>query len=251
MSARVLPQEAGAGGELRLENIVAGYGARAVLHGVSLAVPAGGSLVVVGPNGSGKSTLMRVVSGLLRPQTGRVLWCGRDVTALDAPARARLGLGYVPQEANVFRNLSVHDNLKLGHEFTARRGGQGLAARLAAVLALFPEIEPKLGTLAGHLSGGQRQMVAMAAALMPAPALLALDEPSAGLSPRNAERLFEVVSRVARAGVTLFMIEQNTRLGLGAAHQGAVLVAGQVCAQAPSTELLADGQLQRLYLGAR
>ena len=119
--------------ELRLDNIVAGYGARAVLHGVSLEVAPGASLVVVGPNGSGKSTLMRVVTGLIRPQSGRVLWDGRDITALDAPGRARLGLGYVPQEANVFRNLSVLDNLKLGHEFIASGGAKALRQRLDAV----------------------------------------------------------------------------------------------------------------------
>lgn len=236
--------------ELRLDNIVAGYGARAVLHGVSLDVAPGSSLVVVGPNGSGKSTLMRVVTGLIRPQSGRVLWDGRDITAIDAPGRARLGLGYVPQEANVFRNLSVLDNLKLGHEFIASGGTKALRQRLDAVLALFPEIVPKLNVAAGLLSGGQRQMVAMGAALMPSPRLLALDEPSAGLSPLNASRLFEVVQRVAQTGVTLFMIEQNTRLGLDAADQGLVLVAGQVRARAPSQELLANGQLQSLYLGA-
>ena len=236
--------------ELRLDNIVAGYGARAVLHGVSLDVAPGSSLVVVGPNGSGKSTLMRVVTGLIRPQSGRVLWDGRDITAIDAPGRARLGLGYVPQEANVFRNLSVLDNLKLGHEFIASGGAKALRQRLDAVLALFPEIVPKLNVSAGLLSGGQRQMVAMGAALMPSPRLLALDEPSAGLSPLNASRLFEVVQRVAQTGVTLFMIEQNTRLGLAAADQGLVLVAGQVRARARSQELLANGQLQSLYLGA-
>lgn len=236
--------------ELRLDNVVAGYGARAVLHGVSLDVAPGSSLVVVGPNGSGKSTLMRVVTGLIRPQSGRVLWDGRDITDLDAPGRARLGLGYVPQEANVFRNLSVLDNLKLGHEFIASGGAKALRQRLDAVLALFPEIVPKLNVAAGLLSGGQRQMVAMGAALMPSPRLLALDEPSAGLSPLNASRLFEVVQRVAQTGVTLFMIEQNTRLGLDAADQGLVLVAGQVRARAPSQELLANGQLQSLYLGA-
>ncbi|MCS4294243.1 ABC-type branched-subunit amino acid transport system ATPase component [Comamonas sp. BIGb0152] len=236
--------------ELRLDHIVAGYGARAVLHGVSLEVAPASSLVVVGPNGSGKSTLMRVVTGLIRPQSGSVIWDGRDITALDAPGRARLGLGYVPQEANVFRNLSVLDNLKLGHEFIASGGAKALRQRLDAVLALFPEIVPKLNVAAGLLSGGQRQMVAMGAALMPSPRLLALDEPSAGLSPLNASRLFEVVQRVARTGVTLFMIEQNTRLGLDAADQGLVLVAGQVRARAPSQELLANGQLQSLYLGA-
>ncbi|KAF1042757.1 ABC transporter ATP-binding protein [Xylophilus sp.] len=238
------------GAEFRIEDVVAGYGGRAVLHGVSVAVPAGGRLVVVGPNGSGKSTLMRVVAGLLRPSRGRVLWNGEDITTLDAPARARRGIGYVPQEANVFRNMTVLDNLRLGHEFTAARGGASFASRRDAVLDLFPEIVPKLGVPAGHLSGGQRQMVAMAAALMPAPAFLALDEPSAGLSPVNAGRLFEVIDRVAQAGVTLFMIEQNTRLGLRAADRGVVLVAGQVRADAPTAELLADGQLQRLYLGA-
>lgn len=236
--------------ELRLDHIVASYGARAVLHGVSLEVAPASSLVVVGPNGSGKSTLMRVVTGLIRPQSGRVLWDGRDITALDATGRARLGLGYVPQEANVFRNLSVLDNLKLGHEFIASGGAKALRQRLDAVLALFPEIVPKLNVAAGLLSGGQRQMVAMGAALMPSPRLLALDEPSAGLSPLNASRLFEVVQRVAQTGVTLFMIEQNTRLGLDAADQGLVLVAGQVRARAPSQELLANGQLQSLYLGA-
>ncbi|UXC17123.1 ABC transporter ATP-binding protein [Comamonas squillarum] len=236
--------------ELRLDSVVAGYGARAVLHAVSLDVAPGSSLVVVGPNGSGKSTLMRVVTGLIRPQSGRVIWDGRDITALDAPGRARLGLGYVPQEANVFRNLSVLDNLKLGHEFIASGGARALRERLDAVLALFPEIVPKLNVAAGLLSGGQRQMVAMGAALMPSPRLLALDEPSAGLSPLNASRLFDVVQRVAHTGVTLFMIEQNTRLGLAAADQGLVLVAGQVRARAPSQELLANGQLQSLYLGA-
>lgn len=238
-------------GGLVLQNVVAGYGPRAVLHGVSLEVAAGSSLVVVGPNGSGKSTLMRVVTGLLRPQSGRVLWNGVDITALDAPARARLGIGYVPQEANVFRNLSVLDNLRLGFEFTASGGARALKQRLDAVLALFPEIAPKLGVAAGLLSGGQRQMVAMGAALMPSPGLLALDEPSAGLSPLNAQRLFEVVRRVADSGVTLFMIEQNTRLGLDAAAHGLVLVAGQVRASASSQALQADGQLQSLYLGAR
>lgn len=236
---------------LVLEDVVAGYRGRPVLQGVSLKVAARGSLTVVGPNGSGKSTLMKAVVGLVLPDRGRILLEGEDITRLDPPTRARRGLGHVPQEANVFRSLTVAENLRLSHEFIPSRTGAGFAARLEAVLALFPEIEPKLKVAAGLLSGGQRQMVAMGAALMPEPSVLALDEPSAGLSPRNAELLFGAIARIATAGVTLLMIEQNTRLGLSIADQGLVLVAGQVKAHAPASELLADGLMQKLYLGTR
>lgn len=232
-----------------LEDIVSGYHGRPVLHGVSLCVPTHGSLTVVGPNGSGKSTLMKTVVGLVRPDKGRVLLEGEDITRLDAPARARRGLGHVPQEANVFRSLSVAENLRVAFDFIPARSGASYASRLEAVLDLFPEIRPKLKVATGHLSGGQRQMVAMAAALMPEPSVLALDEPSAGLSPKNAELLFVAIRRIVEAGVTLLMIEQNTRLGLTVAAQGLVLVAGQVKAHAPARELLADGLMQSLYLG--
>jgi ABC-type branched-subunit amino acid transport system ATPase component len=208
----------------------------------------GETLVVVGPNGSGKSTLMRTLVGLLRPIEGSVWLGSEDVSALDAPGRAARGLAYVPQEANVFRNMSVLENLQIGHE-TLRRGGASFAARRDAVLDLFPEIRPRLRASAGLLSGGQRQMVAMAAALMADPAVLALDEPSAGLSPRNAEALFAVIRRIAASGVTLAIVEQNTRLGLGAADHGVVLVDGRVRLKAPAAELLAAPDIRRLYLG--
>lgn len=233
-----------------LVDVVAGYGAEPILHGVDLDIPEGGSLAVVGPNGSGKSTLMRVAVGLLRPRSGKVLLRDEDITRLDAPARARRGMGYVPQEANVFRNMTVLENLKLGLEFIDRHAARRFSSRRDEVLDLFPEIAPKQDTLAGHLSGGQRQMVAMAAALMPGPSFLALDEPSAGLSPKNAEALFAVIARVAQTGITLLMIEQNTRLGLGAVREGMVLAAGETRARGPAADMLADGMLQRLYLGA-
>lgn len=232
-----------------MRDVTAGYGGHAILHGVSLSVRAGETLVVVGPNGSGKSTLMKTAVGLIRPFSGAVLLGDADVTSLGAPGRAARGLAYVPQEANVFRNMTVLDNLRVGHEFVAPVKGPSFAERLDAVLGLFPEIRAKLRSAAGHLSGGQRQMVAMAAALMPQPSVLALDEPSAGLSPRNAELLFEVIGRVAQSGVTMLMVEQNTRLGLGAADQGVVLVAGRIRLAAPAAEVLADPEIQRLYLG--
>lgn len=234
---------------LVLQDVHAGYGGQPILHGVSMILRKGERKVVVGPNGSGKSTLMKTAVGLLRPLSGQIMLNGRDVTALGASERARLGLTYVPQEANVFRNMSVLENLRIGHEFIASRGGPSFGDQLEEVLRLFPEIRPKLGTAAGHLSGGQRQMVAMAAALMPAPTVLALDEPSAGLSPRNAELLFDTIHRIAASGVTLLLIEQNTRLGLGAADNGVVLVAGQVRLAAPAANILADEDIRRLYLG--
>jgi ABC-type branched-subunit amino acid transport system ATPase component len=239
--------EDGAG--LVLREIHAGYGGQPILHGVSMTLRKGERKVIVGPNGSGKSTLMKTAVGLLRPLSGQILLNGQDVTALGASERARRGMTYVPQEANVFRNMSALENLRIGHEFIAPRGGSSFEDRLEEVLMLFPEIRPKLGTAAGHLSGGQRQMVAMAAALMPGPTVLALDEPSAGLSPRNAEVLFGIIRRIADSGVTLLLIEQNTRLGLGAADNGVVLVAGQVRLAAPAADILADEGIRRLYLG--
>jgi ABC-type branched-subunit amino acid transport system ATPase component len=234
---------------LELRDVVAGYGGHAILHDVSLSVRSGETLVVVGPNGSGKSTLMKTVVGLLRPFSGAVLLGESDVSTLGAPARASRGLAYVPQESNIFRNMTVLENLQVGYEFVASRSGGTFAARLDVVLDLFPEIRAKLRDTAGHLSGGQRQMVAMAAALMPEPSVLALDEPSAGLSPRNAEILFEVIGRVAASGVTLLIVEQNTRLGLGAADHGIVLVNGRVRLAAPAATVLADPDIRRLYLG--
>jgi ABC-type branched-subunit amino acid transport system ATPase component len=229
--------------------VVAGYGGHPILHDVSFSVRPGETLVVVGPNGSGKSTLMKTVVGLLLPFSGTVLLGKADVTALGASARAARGLAYVPQESNIFRNMTVLENLQVGYEFTASRSGPAFNARCEVVLELFPEIRTKLRSTAGHLSGGQRQMVAMAAALMPEPSVLALDEPSAGLSPRNAEILFEVIGRIAASGVTMLIVEQNTRLGLGAADHGIVLVNGRVRLAAPAATVLADPDIRRLYLG--
>lgn len=232
-----------------MRDVVAGYGGQPILHDISLSVQTGETLVVVGPNGSGKSTLMKTAVGLLRPISGEVLLGTTDVTSLEAPARAARGLAYVPQEANIFRNMTVLENLQVGYEFVALSGSSGFAERLEVVLGLFPEIRAKLRTAAGHLSGGQRQMVAMAAALMSKPSVLALDEPSAGLSPRNAEILFEVIRRIAASGVTLLIVEQNTQLGLGAADQGIVLVDGRIRLSAPAATVLADPHIRQLYLG--
>ncbi len=234
---------------LVVDGLVAGYGAQPVLKHVSFNAEAGKILTVVGPNGSGKSTLMKTVLGLVRPSAGKIYLGGQDITGWSTAERAEAGLGYVPQEANVFPNMSVLDNLRVAYDFVRASRVTSFSARLRELLELFPEIQSKLHERAGVLSGGQRQMVAMASALVPNPRILALDEPSAGLSPRNAELLFEIIGRISRSGVTLFLIEQNTRLGLGASDHGLVLVNGQVRLQGASDVVLADPDIRRLYLG--
>lgn len=244
---------------LHVSNVKAGYHGRDILHGVSFDIPAGSALTVVGPNGSGKSTLIKVVAGLVAARTGTLRLGETDVTALGAPQRARAGIGYVPQVSNVFPNMSVIDNLRLSNEFlpahstngaqAARRSGQHWRERVDEILALLPTLRAKLDVKAGLLSGGQRQTVAVASALMAKPGLLALDEPSAGLSPKAVGELFELIQAIRDSGVTLFMIEQNVRLGLRLADIGLVLVGGQVRAVADAETLARDPALRQMYLG--
>ncbi|MER1968914.1 ABC transporter ATP-binding protein [Castellaniella sp. GW247-6E4] len=236
---------------LAVRGLKAGYGGKHILHGVDLDVPAGTALTIVGPNGSGKSTLLKAIAGLVPALDGTIQLGDTPITRLDARARARLGLAYVPQESNIFRNMSVRENLRLGWEFRPdRRTGAPLSYKLDEILDLFPEILPHLNTPAGLLSGGQRQMVAVASAMMLEPRLLVLDEPSAGLSPRNASLLFEIIDRIRGTGLTLLMIEQNVQLGLAAADHGLVLVMGRVRRTAAAAELAADDTLAELFLSA-
>lgn len=234
---------------LVISNLHAGYGGKAILRGVDVDMPSGSALTVIGPNGSGKSTLLKAVTGLVRLSAGTIHLDGRLLNGLGAPARTRQGIAYVPQEGNVFRNLTVFDNLRLGAEHTGMRDGAGLAHRLGDVLDFFPELQDVLKKSAGLLSGGQRQMVAMASALMQSPRILVLDEPSAGLSPLNAARLFDSIRRIRETGVTMLLIEQNVKLGLSVADRGLVLVGGAVRRLAAASELAADGDLYRLFLG--
>ncbi|MCL2896063.1 ABC transporter ATP-binding protein [Brenneria tiliae] len=235
---------------LKVERLYAGYHGKNILHGIDLDVPAGGALTIIGPNGSGKSTLLKTLVGLLAVSGGRIELDGRDITASRAPQRARLGLAYVPQEKNIFPNMNISDNLRTSGEFARhKQSAKTLRARMEKALDLFPELLPHLGKTSGLLSGGQRQMVAMASALMLEPSLLVLDEPSAGLSPRNAGLLFESIARIRRTGITLLMIEQNVKLGLSVADTGLVLVAGQVRLLAPAAELAQNAHLHALFLG--
>jgi ABC-type branched-subunit amino acid transport system ATPase component len=235
---------------LALHAVSAGYGSGDIIRDVGFEAAPGRVTTIAGPNGAGKSTLMKTVVGLLRPRTGRVLLGDRDVTRLDTPRRAGAGLGYVPQETNVFRNLSVTENLRIGLEFirpsASRTDWQEARDR---VLALFPDLSPRLGDLAGTLSGGQRQMLAIGAALMPGPSVLLLDEPSAGLSPRYVGVVLEAVRAVNAAGVTVLMIEQNLVEAVPASDDVVLLVAGEIRGVWKATRFLTDPTVKSLFLG--
>lgn len=230
---------------LEATDLVGGYGGNDVLQGVSLAVDAGEIAVVVGPNGAGKSTALKAVFGLVRLRAGRVLLAGREVTG-SAPERlVAAGMGFVPQERNVFPTLSVEENLEMG----AYLRRDGIARAKDAVWALFPDLLAKRRQAAGELSGGQRQMVAIGRALMMAPRLLLLDEPTAGLSPKVMDEILERVQAINATGVGILMVEQNARAALAIAHRGYVLQTGRNRFTGTGPELLADREVALAFLG--
>jgi ABC-type branched-subunit amino acid transport system ATPase component len=235
---------------LELVDVAAGYGAADILASVTLRAAAGRITTIAGPNGAGKSTLIKTLAGLLRPRRGRILVGGRDVTALSPAERARAGLGYVPQERNVFRNLTIGENLRIGHEFIHRRASRrDFALARARVLDLFPDLAPRLNGVAGALSGGQRQMLAMGCALISGPSVLLLDEPSAGLSPRYVATMLDAVAQVNRSGVSVLMIEQNLVEAMRVSHDAILLVGGEIRGRWNAAAFLADPEVRSLFLG--
>jgi ABC-type branched-subunit amino acid transport system ATPase component len=235
---------------LELREVSAGYGASDIIASVTLAAARGRITTIAGPNGAGKSTLMKTLAGLLRPRLGQILIEGRDVTRLSPPQRALAGLGYVPQERNIFKNLTIGENLLIGFEFIRRKAAskEFVAAR-DHVLDLFPDLAGRLNQVAGTLSGGQRQMLAMGCALMPGPTTLLLDEPSAGLSPRYVTAMLDAVAAVNRTGVTVVMIEQNLIEAMRIAQDVILLVAGEVRGTWKSDNFLSDPLVKDLFLG--
>jgi neutral amino acid transport system ATP-binding protein len=231
---------------LETHELVAGYSAEVdILSDVSIRVAAGEIVTVVGPNGAGKSTLMKTVMGLVTPRQGRVLFREADITGRAPHEIVRLGLGYVPQRENVFENMTVMENLELG--IVGRRGA-AMAARIDELLALFPKLGARRKQIVGTMSGGERQMVAMARALMPKPEVLLLDEPSAGLAPMLVHAIFEQVFEINSTGVSILMVEQNARAALALSHRGYVLDLGRNCFEGPGRQLLDDPRLVELYL---
>jgi branched-chain amino acid transport system ATP-binding protein len=230
---------------LSVENLVAGYGPVDILQGVSLSVDVGRIAVIVGPNGAGKSTAMKAIFGLAEVRGGKVMFDGGEITRLPADELVGRGIAYVPQERNVFRSLSVRENLEMG----AFLKPGNIAKRIEEVLALFPPLREKLKQPAGELSGGQRQMVAMGRALMLEPRLLMLDEPTAGLSPLYMDQIFDRIVAVNKTGVGVLLVEQNAKQALAIGHTGYVLATGRNRFTDSAANLLANREVAESFLG--
>jgi branched-chain amino acid transport system ATP-binding protein len=231
---------------LELEEISVHYGKRRALDRISLRVGAGEIVALLGANGSGKSTALRAISGLVRPTQGRIRYDGRDITALAADAIVAAGIGHVPEGRFLFGEFTVLENLLVGaHTAPAR----ALSERLERSFGLFPVLAERRQQRAATLSGGEQQMLAIARALMAAPRLLLLDEPSLGLAPRLCREIFRIIRTIHAAGVTVLLVEQNARQALGLASRAYVLETGQVAMAGPSAELAAEPRVRRAYLG--
>lgn len=216
-----------------------------IVRGATLAVQPGEIVAILGPNGAGKSTLVKAVAGLVPVTAGRVLLHGQDITRVPAHRMVFEGLAFVPQTENVFANLTIAENLELAAAILKADRRE----RLAPVYAMFPDLERQRTLLAGRLSGGQRQMLAVARALIAQPRLLMLDEPSAGLSPRLVGQVLEQLRRVREHGVTVVLVEQNVKAALAVADRAAVLVEGRERIVGTAAELRGDARIAELYLG--
>lgn len=216
-----------------------------ILRGASLSVATGDIVAILGPNGAGKSTLIKAIAGLVPITAGSVHLGAQDITATPAHLMVRQGLGFVPQTENVFADLSVADNLDLAVSILKL----AKKARLAEIYALFPDLARQRRLMAGQLSGGQRQMLAVARALVVSPRVLMLDEPSAGLSPRLVTLVFEKLVAIKRSGVTIILVEQNARAALAIADRAVILVEGKERLAGKARDLADDPQVAALYLG--
>jgi len=230
---------------LEADGIVTGYGEVDILHGVSIRVDKDEIVAVIGPNGAGKSTLMKAVFGLLEVRKGKVLLDGTDVTNLAPQLIVRKGVCYVPQSENVFPSLTIEENLEMG-AFIRK---DDYRKRLEEVYGLFPDLAERPHTRAGKLSGGQRQMLAFARALMLDPRLLLLDEPTASISPRMVDDILAKIRDINRTGVSILIVEQNAREALSLCHRGYVLVMGRNGLEGSGQSLLDSEDVGRLYLG--
>jgi branched-chain amino acid transport system ATP-binding protein len=222
-----------------------GYGGVDILHQCSIGVDKGEVAVVVGPNGAGKSTAMKAVFGMLELRQGQVTMDGQDISHLKPEQRVQLGMGFVPQSANVFTSMTVEENLEMG----AFIRQDDISETLSGVYELFPVLREKRSQLAGELSGGQRQQVAVGRALMTQPKVLMLDEPTAGVSPMVMDELFDRIIEIARTGIAILMVEQNARQALSIADRGYVLVQGRNRYTDTGAALLANIEVRKAFLG--
>ncbi|MCH8191945.1 MAG: ABC transporter ATP-binding protein [Chloroflexi bacterium] len=230
---------------LEVCDLDAGYGQTQVLHGVSIRVDEREIVTIIGPNGSGKSTLLKAITGVVRPTAGRVVFGSDSIAGLSPDRIVRKGISYVPQTENVFPSLTVQENLEMG-AFLRRDLGR---ERLPRIYELFPDLVSKRRDRASRLSGGQRQMLALARALMLDPTLLLLDEPSAGLAPMMVDDVFDKIAEINQMGIAILIVEQKARRSLQQSHRGYVLATGQTRLEDTGERLLANPEVRRLYLG--
>jgi len=236
------------GALLRLEDVHAAYGPVAALRGLDLAVAPGELVCLIGANGAGKTSTLRAISGLLPPKRGRIVFDGREIQRAEPARILEAGVAHCPEGRRVFPYLTVEENLRMGAY--VRRDRRGIAEDVERVCAHFPILAERRRQLAGTLSGGEQQMLAIGRALMARPRLILFDEPSLGLAPTVVETTFEIIADIRRRGTTVLMVEQNAYLALRMADRGYVMETGRIVLAGPAAELLADDHVRRAYLGA-
>ena len=236
---------------LTISNLCAAYGKVEVLHGISLEVPKGKVVTLIGSNGAGKTTTMRAISGMIKPKSGQITLAGQDITGLPSHRIARAGLAHSPEGRRVFAAMSVNDNLLLGAfpRFTGARTRGDILHDLEQALELFPRLKERRLQLAGTLSGGEQQMLAMARAVMLKPEVVLLDEPSMGLAPILVDEVFRIIARLKQQGVTMLLVEQFAAAALTVADYGYVLENGRISVHGPAAKLQNDPAVQAAYLG--
>jgi branched-chain amino acid transport system ATP-binding protein len=232
---------------LRVEGVDAYYGLGHVLQGVSLAVRAGEAVALLGRNGAGKTTTLKTIMGVLRARRGRITWNGADITALPPYRIVQLGIGYVPEERRIFPNLTVYENLKMAR--LTVDGGRRMDEYLARVFSLFPPLAQRLSNRGRNLSGGEQQMLTMARSLGTDPKLLLIDEPTEGLMPAFVETIGRTIVEIQRQGLAVLLVEQNTRLALGATQRVYLIEKGVIRHEGRSADLQHDTETRLKYLG--
>ncbi|MEP7099801.1 MAG: ABC transporter ATP-binding protein [Burkholderiales bacterium] len=234
---------------LDVKDLHAGYGRAEVLHGLNLQAKQGSVVTVIGPNGAGKSTLLNALMGVL-PSRGKIDYQGKSVVLNTLEERVMQGIALVPETRALFGTMPVEDNLLLGAYRQVRLGRKDSAAAIEEVFTLFPRLKERRAQLAGTLSGGERQMLAIGRALMSKPQLLMLDEPSLGLAPLVVKEIFRIIDGLRATGVTILLVEQNARAALEVADHGYVLEMGEIALDGPAAELAKDSRVIDTYLGA-
>ena len=233
---------------LEVHDLYVAYGKIEVLHGLDIEVKEGEIVALLGSNGAGKTTSLRTISGLVRARRGRVLFAGGDITRLGAHQIVARGIGHVPEGRRIFGPLSVEENLRLGG-YLMRRDPAEIAARLRASYEEFPRLAERRQQLAGTLSGGEQQMLAIARALMVKPRLVVLDEPSMGLAPKLVRAIFAIIGRIRAQGTSVLLVEQNVRQALRIAHRAYVLESGRVVLAGTAAQIADNPQVRAAYLG--